>query len=449
MMSGEVLTEMTWQHVAAPIQALPNEILELIFIEAWKPFRCLPSLDTVTFEWIAGQVCARWRQVALLLAQMWSELNVNILEGYDGGTGVGTVRRGGKISRLLPSSGEILQERLLRSGNSPLTVRIHCTSDHRANNSTPVASRLFSIIAAHSQRWKDVDIYITDQITAHFLFNQVNGRVPRLEKLQWRSGSLPNIVLAPSLCDLHIVGMSPTQWFPRWSQLQRVTLSALSSDRILDELHVLQTSQKLKEIRLTENNMFDLPGKDFRCQPGLKFEHLRVLYCWSSILDIFLELPALEMLELSSVTYMSRLPASIQRTCPALTSLILPTVKNDFDFTHILVDTLNLTPGLTTLDMSNIRHQNTVLGLLKYLSIHPEHPDRASLKNLQHVRIALRDPMEISAFLQMIQSRFSTLYDFPRLKTVTWTNKQSNLDGVKEHIKEMEKRGLQITFLGE
>ncbi|KAJ6608110.1 hypothetical protein B0H10DRAFT_1955675 [Mycena sp. CBHHK59/15] len=120
-----------------PLRQLPSEILAEIFMF------CLSfsdELDTRTAPWVLGQICARWRAVALSTPRLWQEIHVHL--DID------------KFNRQRPSNMIYLLDLLLRrSGSRPLTVRASCERPMQSHQALDMLMR-------ESHRWADVDLYI-------------------------------------------------------------------------------------------------------------------------------------------------------------------------------------------------------------------------------------------------------------------------------------------------
>ncbi|KAJ7585279.1 hypothetical protein C8J56DRAFT_892905 [Mycena floridula] len=148
-----------------------------------------------------------------------------------------------------------------------------------------------------SEQWKDVRLNILNLHLSQPLFDQVNGRLSGLENLIWcyfpRDPSSVTVV-APILRDMTLPDILSTQAFPQWSQLKRIGLAHSSFGTIFSDLYIFQQSQQLEEIFLHYTYIEILP------QPQLKFRHLRILSCAPDVLNIFLELPALQVLKLKN-----------------------------------------------------------------------------------------------------------------------------------------------------
>ncbi|KAJ7578683.1 hypothetical protein C8J56DRAFT_1170423, partial [Mycena floridula] len=109
--------------VPSPIEELPNEILQLIFLEARESFSyesC--ALDISSFRWAAGRVSCRWRQLSLSCPEMWNYVNVAIRFTLIADR---MVLREADTTAPLPSrSLEILEEHLLRARDSTISVSL-------------------------------------------------------------------------------------------------------------------------------------------------------------------------------------------------------------------------------------------------------------------------------------------------------------------------------------
>ncbi|KAJ7579887.1 hypothetical protein C8J56DRAFT_897154 [Mycena floridula] len=262
-----------------------------------------------------------------------------------------------------------------------------------------------------SEQWKDVRLNILNLHLSQPLFDQVNGRLSGLENLIWcyfpRDPSSVTVV-APILRDMTLPDILSTQAFPQWSQLKRIGLAHSSFRTIFSDLYIFQQSQQLEEIFLHYTYIEILP------QPQLKFRHLRILSCAPDVLNIFLELPALQVLKLKNED------AFLRRTARQLVSLTLPSLLSSNSSTFI--EAVNMLPGLKILDMSKIARDDTWQALVQHLSVDPQHPDQAVLPNLEH------------------------LTKFPRLKSLEWHARGEQRSGDCKCIQELEKQGLKVTW---
>ncbi|KAJ7579920.1 hypothetical protein C8J56DRAFT_283958 [Mycena floridula] len=431
------------QHLSAGayIDTLPSELLAHIFLAVEEDSEIF-ALDVRAFRWIAGQVCSRWRKIALFSSPMWQDLTVEIYQYRDEvSVTVGKYQEGQRIDiqEAMPkTSADIIREHLLRSRNCPITLSIHCSADNHA------AANLLAVIGAHSEQWKEVTLDIHSETIAQLFFTQINRHLSRLEKLAWFDfpPRFANIIVAPILRDITIPNRSCTRAFPNWSQLQCITFGVHHAGStklyILDDLRILQESQ-----RLTQLNLYtELPDSS---QPELEFKHLRALLCCSSTFNAFLELPVLEELHLTSDRDLAVILRFIQQKSPTLVSLTLPGLRD----ANIITDILDFTRTLTTLDISRIQSAIAWSKLMRYLFLDSEHLDRATLPNLRSFSVSIPmhiDPEMTTMLIDMVNSRFSDDYDFPRLRSLEWWG--SSMDharAVSQCVEKLEKRALKVT----
>ncbi|KAJ7575726.1 hypothetical protein C8J56DRAFT_900696 [Mycena floridula] len=399
---------------SSPIDRLATGILELIVLEGGKSWdrvsgrdmklsgseksknegelRCSPALDMKSFPWVAGQVSSRWRQIALCFPEMWSQVWLELPRWSQRPMPMKCGIRGPEMP-WSPSYAQILEERLLRAKNFPLqvTIIVYFELLHRESLSYKAIPKLLSIIGAHSEKWKDVFLFINNETMTQALFNQVNGHVPSLEiwKL-YKFHPITNIV-APSLREFAIRGASCIQAFPQWSQLKRITIhrDSASNEEIFEELSVLQGSEQLLELDIQQTG-FNHPSAD------LKFDHLRLLRCF---------------------------PSSLDRASPlALTTLILPPLPASSDASGFK-EILNMLPMLQELTMDRVLKSDTWFALMVFMRADLISLDRTPIPHLQHLSVNYTsyggDFWEgILPWINMVESRFSSQYGFPRLRSI-------------------------------
>ncbi|KAJ7584434.1 hypothetical protein C8J56DRAFT_893086 [Mycena floridula] len=208
---------------ASPIELLPNEILELIFLE--RSSGTVSPLDDLVF-------LGFWPSLQALETDFFvCSPNAEQM-----------VHR----HRLLHSV-EIMQEHLRRSRGFPLTFSI--TSETligpmRVSSFTQIVTVL-AVIGAHSEQWRTATAQLRtrNENLTEALFNQISGHLPCLEKLEWYGlpRTMPSVVVAPRLYDLSLQGTSFTRFFS-YSQLEKVGVYAMDSDQALFDLRILQAA---------------------------------------------------------------------------------------------------------------------------------------------------------------------------------------------------------------
>ncbi|KAJ7585733.1 hypothetical protein C8J56DRAFT_1053035 [Mycena floridula] len=208
---------------------------------------------------------------------------------------------------------------------------------------------------------------------------------------------------------------------------------------------MLQTSEKLQSLDFL----------DWWMRPTLHeliFNHLHHLRCDPSVLSLFLALPALEILDLNCLLFegsCTPLPAFIRRSSPRLKSLILPHIPSDQD-SRAVIDALDMLPNLQKLKLrcSYGDPTNAVINHLKVKTV-----DSAPLPNSQHLSfLYVNGANEIRlSCIELIESRVSLDYDFPRLKSVQWTNLGfgglfMETPELYPRVVALEKQGLQVKW---
>ncbi|KAL0570987.1 hypothetical protein V5O48_010972 [Marasmius crinis-equi] len=170
--TGELLA--VYRSVFSPLRQYPNEILGQIFglcveeserdyayhdaeeSRSSKYFSL--TIDTGKCPWVLGQVCRRWRGIALSLPDLWTRINV------DGGA-------------LPPEIVEDHVERrvsmaLERARDRPLSVSLSQDS---------CRERVFSMVCSRSSQWKDAYIFVG--ISGLKMLTPCRGSFPMLSTL--------------------------------------------------------------------------------------------------------------------------------------------------------------------------------------------------------------------------------------------------------------------------
>ncbi|KAJ6465852.1 hypothetical protein C8R45DRAFT_1079815 [Mycena sanguinolenta] len=180
------------------IHRLPTETLILIFLFHADPFAYksifrahnfrnelenLANLRLLTLS----QVCSRWHTTVINTPTFWTRIDVNCV----------LWRTPSRLDRTVA----LIASTLRRGRDLPLILKI------TVDNNVPLHPRIFYLLASHSHRWASLTIFCDiDDIC----FSGLEGRLPRLEKLQLDSlrVSPPNpfnfLNGAPSLRQLHV-----------------------------------------------------------------------------------------------------------------------------------------------------------------------------------------------------------------------------------------------------
>ncbi|KAJ7585734.1 hypothetical protein C8J56DRAFT_1087810 [Mycena floridula] len=165
--------------VACHIDTLPNELLEHIFLESCEigTEKPLEALDIITFPWVSGQVCRRWRNFALGFPQMWTNFRVHIEQINTFAT---VIWHDISLPSVLLSEDSlaIIQEHLLRCRGFPLTFHLEFITDGSEVQPIILVKKMFSIIGAHFEQWETATFNIESTTLAQSLFNQVSTCPP-------------------------------------------------------------------------------------------------------------------------------------------------------------------------------------------------------------------------------------------------------------------------------
>ncbi|KAJ7191638.1 hypothetical protein GGX14DRAFT_578805 [Mycena pura] len=161
------------QSLFAPIRRLPPEILLEIFLfyseafgppplERFPPYQLDEELERLANGRLLtlSRVCARWHGIVIGTSMLWKVLQINsILWSTPSG---------------LEKTMQILADGLERSCNVPITVKIF------DQLSLPPPTRLFGMLARHSERWQQA--HITSSIEDIDL-SVLKGKLPLLQYL--------------------------------------------------------------------------------------------------------------------------------------------------------------------------------------------------------------------------------------------------------------------------
>lgn len=101
----------------SPIKDLPNELISWIFEQYAYGSRLVSDGKTLRTPWYLGQICSRWRQVALATPNLWNSFVIR-LHGFE------------SPPTNIPSEPlEATRELLRRTENSPISSILSCSND--------------------------------------------------------------------------------------------------------------------------------------------------------------------------------------------------------------------------------------------------------------------------------------------------------------------------------
>ncbi|KAJ6505667.1 hypothetical protein C8R47DRAFT_1037622 [Mycena vitilis] len=229
----DLLAQGIRSHEAAvsPLRQLPTEILCRIFVTALKP---LANFELPKAPWYLGQICKRWREIAIGMPVLWSSFWAYTGRGYI------------QPPRLL----EQFQEQFRRAGDTPLDVTV-CGG----------LSMLKGPLLDACDRWQTLSMDWADNLLSFW------DRVPLLRRVYVREkGMHPSAVYefsAPfeDICDLASCGSySPlTYRTTSWEHLTRYD-GPVEWKTYLD---ILRQATRLIECRMTFcTDMTDTPLSD-------------------------------------------------------------------------------------------------------------------------------------------------------------------------------------------
>uniref|UniRef100_A0A0W0FD17 Uncharacterized protein n=2 Tax=Moniliophthora roreri TaxID=221103 RepID=A0A0W0FD17_MONRR len=225
-----------YQQILHPIRRLPDGPLIDIFEQCMDAehimsylnskdevigYRPPDSLDPTKPPWTFGQVCHRWRALALSRSSLWSHISVIFPDS----------------ERTDPSSTTAMLNRLMwqvqRSRTQNLTVSLRSdTQPVLINDNHP----LLVAICSHSARWESLRVYFAPSPLEGLraLSSLIRGNIPNLRNLLLEMGTcslsggtvIDGFEFSPSLCELTLVSLTTriTEAIKLpWTQITRYT----------------------------------------------------------------------------------------------------------------------------------------------------------------------------------------------------------------------------------
>ncbi|KAJ7215780.1 hypothetical protein B0H12DRAFT_1329552, partial [Mycena haematopus] len=193
------------------IHSLPTETFSDIFLSAvaavtptfWQssPTSLQTELERIANAplLILSRVCSRWHEMALNNPTFWSNVEVHGVIGHR--------------PSVLESTIGLLNARLERSRDAPLSISLRC------NSNQPLHPRIFHLLAQHSPRWEKAQVI--GSLRPGLDTSLLKGRLPRLNSLA--------ILLTDGLETVELLGIAP--------HLEHLSLTApLPSSKSLGEI---------------------------------------------------------------------------------------------------------------------------------------------------------------------------------------------------------------------
>lgn len=235
----------------APVQCIPDEILEEIFAQSAR----LENDDSHVFSlnkppWVFSHICVTWRDVALSSPRLWSFVRV-------------------ETSRLYPRCSlpdvQCLETYLERSRSYPLAI------DFKRRERS-MSHPLLDALVAHCHRWKDVSMHINTKLF-HSL-SPIRQRLPLLrslslslvDPLDLHSGMWDIFTAVPYLRKLSIYP------YPHPDALSRMPLHQLTSySGVMSPLDMCKAPNLVDLYLSRPSSIFRTPV----CNSDITLRHLR------------------------------------------------------------------------------------------------------------------------------------------------------------------------------
>ncbi|KIM85837.1 hypothetical protein PILCRDRAFT_817078 [Piloderma croceum F 1598] len=248
-----------YRSLVAPIRRMPPEMLCEMFMH------CLVdgsnSFDVTRAPLHLTFVCSKWRRVAISTPRLWSYISLD----------------------YAPSTMELLQTWLLRSGSSPLTLVFESEEDD--DEEVIAGSSYFDTIIPHSHRWRDVTFALVDALfmLLEHRVAEIKDHLPVLERLDLDCLDIVDqpMTIFENAPMLHTVTlMDYSQYLLPWHQLKNYHARAFSTteclqllqqctnlthctfERLYSDLGILNTSivvhSKLQSMRLVDSDISEL-----------------------------------------------------------------------------------------------------------------------------------------------------------------------------------------------
>ncbi|KIY72026.1 hypothetical protein CYLTODRAFT_418210 [Cylindrobasidium torrendii FP15055 ss-10] len=259
----------------APIRRLPREILLGVF-ELMDD-----TVDTETGRAVLGQVCRFWRTLSRSCPSLWTKVD---------------------IMTFLPESANFAEQTLLLSGDLDIHIKVYLSRLRDETKAT--RNRAWKMVGTHSRRAAVLEV------------NVVNGKIPSLERFQFRristlrlvvAGSIHNpedvqgramVILPGSLRNLSLCGTYPTRMTVDWSTLTTLDINFPTS---FSCYQILSQCKNISSLQI--NHIGSLDGgvlHDNGNMPTVlhNIQHLTISACACAAFPISIDLPRIVKLTL-------------------------------------------------------------------------------------------------------------------------------------------------------
>ncbi|KAK1226655.1 hypothetical protein PQX77_010367 [Marasmius sp. AFHP31] len=352
------------------VHRLPPEILAEIFKECC--FEASYASNRPSFppsSVVLSTVCGRWREVALSTAALWSSISIN--------TSFWPPLKHEKLFRAT-------QMLISRSKRHPLTIRFRSFFNHTTD--------VMKLLIQNCDRWYDVELALSRRILGHYVFHDIQGKVPLLKELTLScSGEGPvdeplDVFRdAPALRTLRLSStmVSPKVILP-WHQIHSLILEGCTNSQLYSTLLLFPHTRNIEITEVISDEDVSIPGSSI-------LSNARMLYISINyddeltLLDhlfTFLELPKLQTIRIHQLESDGHWDGTPLRECLLKSSCIVTSLR--FDGLPIsdehMISLLQLLPNLELLHLqepSLSSPQNMIVThrFLQRLTAHSEFRD--------------------------------------------------------------------------
>ncbi|KAJ6518163.1 hypothetical protein C8R47DRAFT_1000053 [Mycena vitilis] len=297
--------------------------------------------------WVLGQICRRWRTIALDLPVIWSSIKIDLPNSP---TDFSPLHTG-----LRPWHNTLARvaTRLKRSAEAPLTIAFRAVRTQMGTALSHYVSTLVESLVGHAERWEHVSLVIYPE--QYPLFAPLQGRLSSLETLtldsltnEFTDSRLDAFLVAPKLRDVTLIGgmlhIENAIHLPWW----QITNYSADLSYNHEHLAVFSMLSSVVEARLTLGNLAPTTH-----EPRRRVATMERLYVnRGSLLD--LDLPVLNELTFEPYDHdprfqevpLENLLTFLTQSSPPLTKLCL--IGPNFP-DALLVRVLQQTPALVDL----------------------------------------------------------------------------------------------------
>ena len=372
-----------------PFRWLPFELISKIFILSFPPPQT--NLERYNFTRaviIPGQVCRRWRDIALSTPYLWSFITVN-------------------LSALPEICHTPVISWLSRSGGYPLSILFTATWSHYMP--FEFEQRLQPALSS-SHRWKHISMSVA--LARRESFRTIKGKLAMLESLRLGQSNesssedetIDIFIPAPKLTSLHLFSpVGPGVLIIPWKQITELTLTGHAVKMMPLILSRCSNIVKCSAIFPRElRSVIEVVRKPHVGNTSLR--SLELDFNWHDDDGInYLRLPSLSDLKFSGdLIIVTNL---LSRSSCSLTSLHL---RATWLQGNILPNILGLSPALETFELSGNLCCALTASVLMELTVNPG-PHLPLVPNLRHLSLdqpPFDDPEGYNVLARMVESRF-------------------------------------------